>query len=107
MSVLRESLAKKAGKSGSTCPPKLYALVMIMVAVIMPPGPVVFLLIRRDVAEIAVFVIVVFPRPLVIIDDLIPIPDVVVVIVGVVYTVIVMSAGDAESRTRQRRREKP
>jgi hypothetical protein len=86
--------------------PKVYDLV-IVIAMVMPPGPIIFLLIGRDVPKVAVFVIVVFPRPLMIVDDLISVPDMVVVVVRVIHSVIVVRAGNTESRTSQRRSETP
>jgi hypothetical protein len=75
--------------------------VVVVISVAMPPGPVFFLLLGRDVPEVAAFVIVVFPRPLVLVNDFVVVPNVVIAIVRVVYPVGVMGAGQAKCRTRQ------
>jgi hypothetical protein len=76
-------------------------VLLVVVAVAVTPVPVFFLLIGGQMAEITVGVVVSFGGPLVVIDDLIVIPDVVVVVVGVVDAIIMMPAGDAEHGTGQ------
>lgn len=63
-------------------------VVMVVIAMAVAPGPVLFLLFWRDVAEIAMLVVVILARPLVIVDILVVVPDVIVTVVRIVDPVI-------------------
>jgi hypothetical protein len=63
---------------------------LVRVAVAMPPGPVFLLLCRRELAKIAVRIAMIFVRPLVLIDHLVLIPDVIVAVVGIIDAVVMM-----------------
>jgi hypothetical protein len=65
-----------------------------MVAVIMPPGPVLLLFLGAESAKIAVGVAVVFSGPTVVVNDLIVIPHVVIGVVGIVNAVVMLRAAD-------------
>jgi hypothetical protein len=64
--------------------------VMIMVAVVVAPGPVFFLFFRTQLAKIAVVVVMSFIGPLAIVDHLVVIPRVIVGVVRIINTVGVM-----------------
>lgn len=66
--------------------------ISIMVAVVMAPCPIVFLLFRAQLPEIAVGVPVRFIRPATIVNLLVRVPAVIIGVVGVVYPIIVMPA---------------
>ena len=72
----------------------------MVIAVAVTPSPVFFLFIRRQVAKIAIGVAVIFARPLVVVDDFVVVPDVVVAVVGIIDLVVMMSAGRAECGSR-------
>jgi hypothetical protein len=74
---------------------------LVVVAVAVTPGPVFFLFTGRQMAEIAVRVAVIFDGPLIVVNDLIVIPDVIVVVVGVVDPVVMMRAGHSKHGTGQ------
>jgi len=62
----------------------------------MTPSPVFLLFFRGKLAKIAMWVAVMFIGPLVAIDHLVVIPDVIVAVVGVVNAVIMMLASRDE-----------
>jgi hypothetical protein len=64
------------------------------------PIPILFLFFRRQLAKVSMFIPVVLAGPLVVVNHLLVVPDVVVIIVGVVDTVM-MCARRAHCRTRQ------
>jgi hypothetical protein len=78
----------------------LFGLVMVSVRV--PPCPVFFLFLWRQLAKIPVFVAVIFARPGLVVDDFIVVPDVIVAVVRVIDPVIVMPASCASDRSRHR-----
>ena len=74
-------------------------LLMVVVAVTVPPGPVLLLVFRRQLAEVDVRVVVGFTSPSVIVDHFVVVPDVIIAVVGVVDPVVVgMATGDTENR---------
>ena len=78
-------------------------LAVIVVAVAVTPGPVLFLLFRRNMAKIAMLVIVIFACPLMVINILIVVPDVIITVIRIVDPVImVVIAGSAEDPARHR-----
>jgi len=78
--------------------------VVVVVSVTVAPGPVFFLLFGTQLAEIPVFVAMVFAGPLMVINHLVVIPHVIVAIVGVLNPVGMMfGTGGARYRTCQRR----
>jgi hypothetical protein len=71
-------------------------LVMIVIAVAVSPGPVFLLFFGAQFPEVSVFVSMVFPRPRVVVRNLIIVPDVVIAVVGVIDSVVMMmGAGHA------------
>ena len=81
-------------------------MIVVMIFVAVAPGPIFFLLSRRQLPEIPMFITVVFARPLMIISVLVVIPDVVIAIVGIVDTVVMMMrARCAEHRKSQHARQ--
>jgi hypothetical protein len=74
-----------------------------VIAVAVAPGPVLFLFSGRQVAEITIGIAMVFVGPLMVVDDLVMVPDVIVAVVGIVDLVVVMGAGRAECGSRQGR----
>jgi hypothetical protein len=62
-------------------------MVVIVVAVAMAPVPVFFLPFGRQFAEIYVFVVVPFASPLIVINNFVVVPDVVIAVIGVVNPV--------------------
>ena len=71
------------------------AMVMVVVAVIVAPGPIFFLFFRRQAAKIPVPVVVCLFGPAVVVDDLVIIPNVVVGVIRIVDANVMMFAGDA------------
>jgi hypothetical protein len=79
-----------------------------MVTVAVTPGPIFFLLLRRQLAEVSVFVEMILARPLMVIDIFIVVPNVVIAVIGVINSVIVMMlARRAQYRKHQRARQDP
>jgi hypothetical protein len=76
-------------------------LVMVVIAVAVPPGPIFLLFSRRQTAEVSVLVAVVVASPLVVVTDLHVIPNVVVAVIGVIDPVMVCASG-AHDRKSQR-----
>jgi hypothetical protein len=74
----------------------------VVIAVAVTPSPVLFLFFGRQLAEIPMFVTVVFAGPLLVIDDLAAVPDVIIAVVGVIDPIVMLGASRAYSRTRQR-----
>jgi len=96
--VLTESVACLAKRKGvsTRC---WYELVGLAVTV--APVPVFLLLLWTQFAKIAIGIAMIFARPLMVIDDFVVIPDVVVVVVGVIDTVVmVMRTSRAECERR-------
>ena len=62
----------------------------VVIPVAVPPGPVFFLLSRRNFAEIAIGIATIFMRPLVVINHLVVVPNVVVAVIGVIDAVVMM-----------------
>ena len=78
------------------------SLVVIVVAVGVAPGPVFFLLLRTQLAEIAIRIAMVFAGPLVVEDDLVIVPDVIVAVIGVIDPIVMMMAArHVQHRRRQ------
>jgi hypothetical protein len=77
------------------------AIYLVVIPVIMPPGPVLLLLCGRQLIKIPVFVIMVFAGPRVVIRHLRVVPHVIVAIVGVVNPVGMMFARRAQYGRRQ------
>ena len=76
-------------------------LVVVVIPVTVAPGPVFLLLPGRQTAEIAMRITVVFASPLVVVDDLIMVPFVVVAVVRVIDPVVMMRASRAQRGARQ------
>jgi hypothetical protein len=72
-----------------------------MVAVAVAPGPVFLLFSGRQPAKITLGIAVIVAGPLVIEDDFVIIPDVVVAVVGVVDPVVMMFASRTQYGKRQ------
>ena len=69
---------------------------MVTVAVIVTPGPVFFLFLRRNSAEVAVRVAMGFVGPAMVVNNLVIVPHVVVGVVRIVNAIVVMMlAGDS------------
>jgi hypothetical protein len=64
--------------------------IMIVVAMVVPPGPIFFLFLGGKPAEIAIRVAVVFVRPLPVVDDFLAGPHVIVRVIGIVEAVLVV-----------------
>jgi len=79
--------------------------VVVVIAMIVTPRPILFLLAGRNVAEVAVWVVVGLDGPLVIVSGLVGVPDVVVGIVGIVDAVIVVRATNSNGRGANRKRQ--
>jgi len=76
-------------------------VVVVMVAVVVAPGPILLLLFRRQSAKIPARVAVRLVGPAVIVDRLIVVPHVVVGVVRVVDANVMMFAGDPGQRRSQ------
>ena len=71
---------------------------MVTVAVIVTPGPVFFLFLRMNSAEVAVRVAMGFVGPAMVVNNLVIVPHVVVGVVRIVNAIVVMMlAGAAAS----------
>jgi hypothetical protein len=66
--------------------------VVVAVPVAMPPGPILFLFFRGQPAEVSVSVTVILSSPLVIVNDFVVVPDVVVAVIGVIDPVMVCAS---------------
>ena len=76
---------------------------VIVIAVTVAPGPIFFLFFGSQLAEIPVFVAMVFARPLMVVHDFASVPHVVVAIVRVINPVMMMfGTGRAYYRRCQR-----
>src|SRR5579863_6077197 len=85
----------------------MIVLVMIMVAVVVAPGPVFLLLIFVEFAEVAMSIAMGLDCPPVIVADLIVVPHVIVGVVRIVNPVgMVFSASDPRQGRCQRGRQK-
>src|SRR5271168_309265 len=74
----------------------------MVIAVAVPPSPVFLLFLRRQLAKVSMLVTVILARPLLVIDHLIVVPDVVVGVVGVIDSIsVVMLAGGPQHRKRE------
>lgn len=76
----------------------IVVVVTIMVAVMMPPLPVLFLLFFAEMAVIAVWIAVGFDCPLVVIHDLVVVPSMIVVVVRIVGAVVMLGAARKSER---------
>ena len=66
---------------------------------IVAPGPVGFLVVLGQMAKFDVRIMMSLDDPLVVVGNLIVVPDVIIVVIGIVNAVVVrMAAGDAENR---------
>ena len=63
---------------------------LVGLAVTVAPVPVFLLLLWTQSAEIAIGIAMIFAGPLMVIDNFVVIPDVVVVVIGVIDTVVMM-----------------
>ena len=66
---------------------------VVMVAMVVPPGPVFLLFLWWQLAKVSVAVPMRLVRPLAVINNLVIIPNVIVGVVGVVYSRIMMLTG--------------
>lgn len=77
----------------------------IVIPVTVAPGPILFLLLGRQVAEVAMLIIMIFARPLMVIHDFIVVPHMIVGVVGVVDPIVVMRASGTQYTRAERRRQ--
>jgi hypothetical protein len=66
--------------------------IVIVVPAAVTPSPILFLFPGRKLAKVSVFVAVVVAGPLVVVDNFIIVPNVVVAVVGVVDSVVMFGA---------------
>jgi hypothetical protein len=59
-----------------------------MIAVIVPPSPVLFLFPGRKLTEVAVRIVVGFGRPTVVVDNFVGIPHVIIGVVRIVNAIV-------------------
>src|SRR5580700_11859037 len=57
-------------------------LVVVVVPMTVAPIPILFLVFRRQLAKVSMFIPVVLAGPLVVVNDLLVVPDVVVIVIG-------------------------
>jgi hypothetical protein len=78
---------------------------VVVVAVTMTPGPVFFLFPRRQFAEVAMFVAVIFVSPILVVGYLVVIPDVIIAVIGIIDPIVVVAAacGDKHGRGQSER----
>jgi hypothetical protein len=67
------------------------------------PSPILFLLVGRDVAKVTMFIVMVFVRPLVVIDDFVVIPNVVIAVIRVIHAVGMMMGARRDEHGRRQR----
>jgi|SRR5271168_4158814 len=105
VSVAIETLASRnkirAGERLSARLPIELRGYLVVVAMAVPPGPVLLLFFGRQLAEVSMFVMVGFARPLLVINHFAVVPDVVVAIVRVIDPVVMMLASRAQYRRHQ------
>lgn len=65
-------------------------LVMVVVSVAVPPGPVLFLFFGGKLAKITVRIAVVLPGPGVVVRNLVIVPDVVIAVIGIIDPVVMV-----------------
>jgi hypothetical protein len=71
-------------------------VVSVVVAVVVPPGPIILLLLRLEFAEIAVRVAMGFIRPAIVVNHFVVVPHVIVGVIRVVNTIgVVFAACDS------------
>src|SRR5260370_33924606 len=81
-------------------------VVAVMVGVIVAPGPVFFLLFRRQLAEIAVAVTVCLLSPAMVVHHFVVVPRVIVGVVRIINTVgVMLRASDSRQARSQRSRQ--
>ena len=98
---------KSTGERTSTRPSiEVIGAILVVVAVTVAPGPVFLLFSGRQLAEVSMFVAMIFSRPRLVIDHFVVIPDVIVGVIGVIDPVVMMCAGGAQHGTCQRGRKK-
>lgn len=73
---------------------------LAVIAVAVAPGPIFFLFSGRQMTEIAIGIAVIFAGPLMVVDDFVVVPDVVVAVVRIIDLVVMMGAGRAECGSR-------
>src|SRR5579863_8925719 len=83
----------RSGRSG-------VRLVAVVVAMAMAPGPILLLLVGRRFAEVAILIVVVFVSPLVIVDNLIVVPHVVVAVIRIIDAVVMRVTATHDQRGR-------
>ena len=81
------------------------AVIMIVVAVVVAPRPVLFLFLRRKFAEVSIVIPVRLVRPAVVINDFVIIPNVIIGIIGVINAVSMMFTGKSRHGDDQRSSE--
>lgn len=69
---------------------------LVVVAVTVAPVPILFLLIRRQLAKIAIGIAMIFAGPLVVINHFVVVPHVIVAVVRVIDPVVMMCASRAQ-----------
>jgi hypothetical protein len=62
--------------------------IIVVIAVIVPPGPIFLLLSGRKFAEVAMGIAVRLRCPAVVINDFVAIPDVIIGVIGIVNAVV-------------------
>jgi hypothetical protein len=70
-------------------------VVVIVVPMVMTPGPIFLLLLRTEFPEVAIAVAMRLVGPAMIVDDLAIVPSVIVGVIRVIHPVIVMFTGDS------------
>jgi hypothetical protein len=81
--------------------------VVIVVPAAVTPGPILLLFLGRKLAKVSMLVAVVVAGPLMVVDNFIIVPNVVVAVVGVVDSVVMFGACRAHDRKSQRTRQEP
>jgi hypothetical protein len=80
--------------------------VTVAVAVVVAPGPILFLFFRREFTEVAVRVAMGLSGPAIVVSNFVAVPDVVIRIIRIVDAIIVVLTGNSCQRRNQRYRQK-
>jgi len=90
---------------GSLASALVVVMISVVVAVVVTPGPVFFLLTGRKLAELAMGIAMGFISPAIVVNNFVVVPDVIVGVVRIVNPVGMMLAGNSGQGRSQRRRQ--
>ena len=81
------------------------AVIVIVVAVVVPPRPIFFLFLWRKFAEVSIAIPMRLVGPTVVIDDFVIVPNVIIGVIGIINAVSMMFTGKSRHGDDQRSSE--